>query len=32
MQSYDVVILEDESLDIVNGIVKAILGHPTVES
>ncbi|RUS91180.1 hypothetical protein EGW08_001093, partial [Elysia chlorotica] len=32
MKSYDVVILEDESLDVVNGIVKAILGKPTVES
>ena len=32
MQSYDIVIIEDESLDVVNGIMGAILGQPTVES
>lgn len=32
MQSYDVVIIEDESLDIINGLVGTILGHRAVES
>ncbi|GFR88307.1 5'-nucleotidase [Elysia marginata] len=32
LEHYDVVIIEDESLDVVNGLMRTILGNPTVEN